>query len=71
MEESKVNVPTNFYCPITGVLMEDPVTDKEGNSYEKSQIEEWLKHKQTSPITRKPLYIIDLSPNSLSLLIFS
>ena len=63
MEESKVNVPTNFYCPITGDLMKDPVTDKEGNSYEKSQIEEWLKHKQTSPITRKPLYIIDLSPN--------
>ena len=63
MEESKVNVPTNFYCPITGDLMKEPVTDKEGNSYEKTQIEEWLKHKQTSPITRNPLYIIDLSPN--------
>ena len=33
MEASKVFVPTNFYCPISGDLMEDPVTDKEGNSY--------------------------------------
>jgi len=63
MEESKVSVPTNFYCPITGELMVDPVTDKEGNSYEKSQIEEWLRHNQTSPITRNNLTVEDLSPN--------
>ena len=55
MEESKVNVPTNFYCPITGDLMKEPVSDKEGNSYEKTQIIMWLGTSKTSPITRNYL----------------
>ncbi len=63
MEKSRVYVPTNFYCPITGELMEDPVTDKEGNSYEKSQILQWLTHNKTSPITRNSLHEADLSDN--------
>jgi hypothetical protein len=61
--ESKVDVPTNFYCPITGELMINPVTDKEGNTYEKTQILEWITHNKTSPITRNYLDETHLSDN--------
>ena len=29
------SVPTDFYCPITGELLENPVVDPEGRAYEK------------------------------------
>ena len=47
MESSKISVPTNFYCPITGELMNDPVTDKEGNTYEREHILQWLQLNKT------------------------
>ena len=63
MEASKITVPTNFYCPITGDLMNDPVTDREGNSYEREKILEWLQIKKNSPITRNYLDETHLSEN--------
>lgn len=54
-----------FYCPITGVVMIDPYIDKEGNTYEKNAIEEWLKRDKTSPITRSRLRMNDLVPNRI------
>ena len=53
----------SFYCPITGELFEDPYIDHEGNTYEKTAIIEWLKKNGTSPITRNPLTVEQLSPN--------
>eukprot|EP01041_Mallomonas_annulata_P011876 gene11876-24886_t len=56
----------NFYCPITDELMVDPVIDHEGNSYERAAIEKWLRQNPTnptSPITRMPLQLADLTPN--------
>lgn len=41
---------SSFYCPITQELMTDPVVDPDGNSYERSAIEAWLKNNSTSPI---------------------
>ena len=55
MEAERIYVPPDFYCPISGELMIDPVSDHEGNSYEKSQITEWLTINKTSPITRSYL----------------
>lgn len=54
---------STFFCPITQELMEDPVIDPDGNSYERSAIENWLRTNTTSPITRQPLQIADLRPN--------
>jgi Mg-chelatase subunit ChlD len=54
---------SNFYCPITDEIMIDPVIDYEGNSYERTAIEEWLRSNGTSPITRSPLNISQLVPN--------
>jgi Mg-chelatase subunit ChlD len=53
----------SFYCPITGALMEDPVIDSEGNTYERTAIEAWLDRHNTSPITRNRLTKDDLRPN--------
>ena len=55
--------PQEFTCPITIQLMNDPVSDVDGNSYEHAAIVEALKRKQQSPLTRTPMTIADLRPN--------
>eukprot|EP01045_Picozoa_sp_COSAG04_P020055 COSAG04_NODE_2012_length_5004_cov_3.098063_2_plen_209_part_00 len=55
--------PESFYCPITADLMRDPVMDPEGNSYERSAVEDWLSRSPTSPVTRAPLAAHQLAPN--------
>ena len=50
-------------CPITLEVMQDPVVDHEGNSYERSAIEQWLTTHDTSPVTRNPLSRQHLVPN--------
>ena len=55
--------PELFYCLITQELMTDPVVDPEGNSYERSAIEEWLARNPSSPVTRSPLVTGQLAPN--------
>ena len=56
-------VPPDFYCPISGELMKDPVSDHEGHSYEKHYILEWLSKNNTSPMTRSILRIEQLTMN--------
>jgi hypothetical protein len=56
-------LPKSFLCPITGEIMLDPVMDPEGNSYERSAIEEWLGKSRTSPVTRTHLIASSLMPN--------
>jgi hypothetical protein len=56
-------MPQSFLCPITGEAMQDPVMDPEGNSYERTAIEEWLEKSQTSPVTRTFLAASSLMPN--------
>jgi hypothetical protein len=50
-------------CPITQDVMREPVIDREGNTYEKSAILEWLKSNNTSPITRNVISALELVPN--------
>jgi uncharacterized protein YegL len=58
-----VNIPQRYICPITFDLMTNPVIDLDGNTFEQSAIEEWLREHGTSPITRRPMTINDLRPN--------
>ncbi len=53
--DSSTFVPQSFYCPISGDLMNNPVSDREGHSYEKAEILLWLKKSKTSPMTRSYL----------------
>jgi Mg-chelatase subunit ChlD len=56
-------VPNEFYCPITGDLMKDPVSEPDGHTYERDAIMKWLSKNMTSPMTRKPLYKKDMKDN--------
>lgn len=57
------DIPDEFECPITKMVMEDPVIAADGRSYERSAIEEWLELHTTSPMTNKVLSHRWLTPN--------
>jgi hypothetical protein len=60
---SDLKIPQYFLCPITQNIMNEPVIDNEGNSYDKKAIEKWLENKNTSPITRNHLCLTYLKTN--------
>ena len=45
-----------FLCPITHCVIQDPLVDREGNSYERNAIIKCLQRDLRSPITRTILY---------------
>ena len=55
--------PEEFICPITQVIMVDPVLASDGRTYERSAITEWLRTHSTSPITRETMHQQSLTPN--------
>ena len=61
--ESTIFVPDDFYCPITGDLMKNPVSEPKGFTYERSAILRWLSTNPTSPMARSPLREQDLQTN--------
>eukprot|EP00041_Stephanoeca_diplocostata_P039392 m.1620390 g.1620390 ORF g.1620390 m.1620390 type:complete len:789 (+) comp25383_c0_seq37:330-2696(+) len=52
-----------FACPISLDIMTDPVTTADGQSYERSAIEHWLRNRDTSPATGAPLPNKTVTPN--------
>ena len=48
-------IASSLLCPITKQLMTDPVFTMDGQTYERSAIEAWLKTNDTSPATGKSL----------------
>ncbi len=46
-------LPRSFVCPITHLLMRDPVTTEAGFFYERAAIEEWLGTHEVDPQNRK------------------
>ena len=50
-----IQPPQEFVCPITHELMESPVVAQDGFTYEKDAIEDWMRHKKTSPKTNAPI----------------
>jgi Mg-chelatase subunit ChlD len=57
------NPPASMVCPITHQLMQDPVSDRDGHTYEANAIAAWVRERGTSPMTRTPLSLDDLVPN--------
>ena len=55
--------PDEFVCPISFELMRDPVSDAEGNTYDRACIELWLRDKDVSPLTGCVLAHKNLVPN--------
>jgi len=65
-EQFRQKVQQQIKCPLSKDIMEDPVIDKEGNSYERQYITTWLNtpgRRKESPITRNPLRLRDLKQN--------
>ena len=66
---TSIEAPEPYYCPITYELMDPrqsstaPVVDKYGDTYQRSAIERWVSEHNSSPISRLPLTLSDLSPN--------
>eukprot|EP00286_Rhodomonas_abbreviata_P004290 CAMPEP_0181347122 /NCGR_PEP_ID=MMETSP1101-20121128/33711_1 /TAXON_ID=46948 /ORGANISM="Rhodomonas abbreviata, Strain Caron Lab Isolate" /LENGTH=248 /DNA_ID=CAMNT_0023459317 /DNA_START=54 /DNA_END=797 /DNA_ORIENTATION=+ len=61
-EESSVP-PTAFVCSITLEIMSDPVFTSDGQTYERSAIEDWFREHETSPATGAVLPNQLLQPN--------
>ncbi|MCJ1264281.1 hypothetical protein MMC22_004152 [Lobaria immixta] len=59
----KREVPDYMIDNISFAIMHDPVTTKNGQSYDKSTMLEHLRRSETDPLTREPLRIQDLRPN--------
>ncbi len=55
--------PQEFLCPITQELMDEPVVGKDGHTYERKAIIQWLQQHPLSPMTREPMSEADLKPN--------
>lgn len=53
----------DFNCPISNEMMKDPVMTPNGDSYDRVNIEEWIRSKGTDPLTREPLALTQLIPN--------
>jgi ABC-type multidrug transport system fused ATPase/permease subunit len=55
--------PYEMHCPITREVMINPVVAADGNSYEKSAIEDWFGRSGKSPLTGLLLASRNLTPN--------
>jgi len=57
-------VPETFFCPISHSIMKDPViVHGSGQTYERSQIEEWFEDHSVDPLTNVKLFNKSLIPN--------
>lgn len=64
MEQLPTEIQNQMMCSITHQPMTDPVVDREGNSYERTAILEWLNQgNRTSPVTRSYLDASHLTDN--------
>ncbi|XVF76089.1 hypothetical protein PTKIN_Ptkin13bG0238100 [Pterospermum kingtungense] len=52
-----IDIPTYFLCPISLEIMKDPVTTITGITYDRHNIEQWVKigRKYSCPVTKQPL----------------
>lgn len=57
------DVPTEFLCPITRSLFQDPVMAVDGHTYERDAILRWFSHNATSPMTGAILSSRDVHAN--------
>lgn len=55
--------PEDHFCGICAEVMQDPVTDALGHTYERASIERWLHDHNTSPATNEQLPHRQLAPN--------
>ena len=62
-QKSMEEIEALFSCPLSLDTLVDPVMDKCGHTFERTQIEDWLKKNNTCPLSRERINIEDLDPN--------
>jgi Mg-chelatase subunit ChlD len=50
-DEYECPIPESYLCPISKMLMNDPVSVQDGHSYERNEITKWFSKNNTSPMT--------------------
>lgn len=55
----------HYYCPLTKDIMKEPMSDAQGNTYERQAILKYLETHTMSPITGKSLSPMHLTPNTV------
>ena len=56
-------MPRELECPISFDLMREPVIADDGTTYDRAQIEAWLRKHNTSPVTGAEMRTKRLVPN--------
>ena len=60
----EIEAPSEFVCPLTLDVMDDPIMTKYGQSYERSALLEWLQSGHgVCPLSRRPLHLQDIVTN--------
>lgn len=60
----EIEAPEEFVCPLTLDVMRDPVMSRYGQSFERSEILQWLRAGHgVCPLSRRPLSLQDLVTN--------
>ena len=62
-EEELIKKKNSFICPISQIMMENPVITPYGTTYEKSAILDWINKNNNDFLTKKPLSQDMLIPN--------
>ena len=57
------SITSNLTCPITHMLFVDPVVDNDGNTWERTAIEQAIDTMGVSPLTRRAMSKSELRPN--------
>ena len=52
-QQHEAEQPSEYRCPITREVMEDPVIAEDGQTYEREAIATWMASAGTSPMTRQ------------------
>jgi hypothetical protein len=59
-KHQKLAPPSQYICPLTLQVMQDPFNDGCGHCFERDAIVNWLDYHAMCPISRKPLQFADL-----------
>ena len=64
-DEEIIKLKNSFICPISNIMMENPVVTPYGTTYEESEILKWIEKNNNDYITKKPLTKDMLVPNEI------
>jgi len=67
-KDDDIEIPKEFTCPITNLLMMDPVIAADNHTYEREALVKWYEENDTSPKTGIEVPHTDFTPNTVLLM---